>query len=543
MIHAPRLRNWSMHKLIPVASSARLTHARRPCSLYRRLSLGINSAIAFAIILVIGLPALSRTATTPRPCDIYGSAGTPCVAAHSTTRALYAAYDGPLYQVRRSSDHTTQDIGLLSAGGYANAAKQDSLCSGTRCVITKIYDQSPQHNDLGVANDDNPAVANALPITIAGHNVYGVFIDAGMGYDKRDATGTATGSQPEGMYMVTSANGLNQGYCCFDYGNAERTQADTGNGHMDAIYFGFSCWGYRCYGSGPWIRADLENGLFASDRGDSQNTADTGVTYDYVTAMLKNDGVNYWARKTGDAQSGGLTTWFAGPLPSVNGGGYSPMSKEGGIILGTGGDNSKANSGHFFEGVITFGLPTDVADNAVQANIVNVRYSDPTANRGNLRPGSEISLRATTACCTDYFLRHQFNGRSNTAILSRISSGSAPLDKEDATWMVRRGLANNSCLSLESKNHRGDYLRHFNFKLILEPYDGSAQFAADSTFCPVRGMNGQGISLRSLNYPNKYIRHYYFEEFIASEGGPNPWDTAVLWRDDVSWIVSLPWPP
>ena len=37
------------------------------------------------------------------PCDIFDAApeGTPCVAAHSTVRALYAKYDGPLYQVRR----------------------------------------------------------------------------------------------------------------------------------------------------------------------------------------------------------------------------------------------------------------------------------------------------------------------------------------------------------------------------------------------------------------------------------------------------------
>ena len=31
------------------------------------------------------------------PCDILGRAGNPCVAAHSTVRALYAKYEGPLY--------------------------------------------------------------------------------------------------------------------------------------------------------------------------------------------------------------------------------------------------------------------------------------------------------------------------------------------------------------------------------------------------------------------------------------------------------------
>ena len=39
-------------------------------------------------------------ASGSQPCDIYASGGTPCVAAHSTVRALYGAYNGNLYQVR-----------------------------------------------------------------------------------------------------------------------------------------------------------------------------------------------------------------------------------------------------------------------------------------------------------------------------------------------------------------------------------------------------------------------------------------------------------
>lgn len=53
------------------------------------------------------------------------------MAAHSTTRALLAAYNGPLYQVKRTSDGAATNISTLSAGGYANAAAQDSFCSGT----------------------------------------------------------------------------------------------------------------------------------------------------------------------------------------------------------------------------------------------------------------------------------------------------------------------------------------------------------------------------------------------------------------------------
>src|SRR3954469_16660067 len=68
----------------------------------------------------------------PGPCDIYAAA-TPCVAAHSTTRALYAAYKGPLYQVKRLADGATRNIGVDD--GYADAGAQDAFCAGTTCFI------------------------------------------------------------------------------------------------------------------------------------------------------------------------------------------------------------------------------------------------------------------------------------------------------------------------------------------------------------------------------------------------------------------------
>src|SRR3977135_1989776 len=81
------------------------------------------------------------------PCDIYTAASDPCVAAHSTTRALYAGHAGQLYQVLRQSDGKTLDIGLVQplaspvpdAGGYANAAAQDAFCANTYCWISIIY--------------------------------------------------------------------------------------------------------------------------------------------------------------------------------------------------------------------------------------------------------------------------------------------------------------------------------------------------------------------------------------------------------------------
>ena len=115
-----------------------------------------------ALVLVLALAAIGATLTAatqagagrgappsrPKgPCDIYAAGGAACAAAHSTTRALYAAYNGPLYRVLRQSDGKTLDIGVVQptatdGGGYANAAAQDAFCANTYCWITTIYDQS-----------------------------------------------------------------------------------------------------------------------------------------------------------------------------------------------------------------------------------------------------------------------------------------------------------------------------------------------------------------------------------------------------------------
>jgi hypothetical protein len=283
--------------------------------------------------------------------------------------------------------------------------------------------------------------------------------------------------------------------------------------------------------------ADLENGLFQSNTGGSQNASNTGSRNPFVTAMLKNNGTNFFALKDGNAQSGGLNTRYSGALPTSPAG-YSPMRKEGAIILGIGGDNSNSAIGNFFEGVMTSGLPTDAADNAVHANIVSVGYGGPSpVAGGTLNPGSTISLRATTACCTTRYIRHQ----SNNVVTSVISSGSSSLDKNDATWIVRRGLANNACVSFESRNYPGDFLRHFNFQLRRQPMDGSAQFRADATFCPQAGQSGSGTSFASFNFPTRFIRHFNNTLYIASNGGSNAFDTSASWAADVTWAVSSPW--
>jgi non-reducing end alpha-L-arabinofuranosidase len=522
-------------------------------SIFLSLSRPKRVRVALAVIAglmagsLIGLPAAHSEIVNQRPCDIYEAAKTPCVAAHSTVRALYAKYAGALYQVKRASDGATQDIGLL-ADGYANAATQDAFCANSACVIAKIYDQSPRHNDLTIAaggrykgsgsdGSDLGAAADALPITAGGHQVYGVSISPGMGYRNNRTSGVAVKGRPEGMYMVSSGTHFNSG-CCFDYGNAETSGTDTGAGHMDAVNVTEDLSWADCRNEpGLGVQADLENGLFHW-RKRSCNAASnvSGGPRPFLSAWLKNDGQTRFALKWGDARSGGLDTIYSGALPL----GYAPMRQEGAIILGIGGDNSHASAGSFFEGVMTSGFPTGSADNSVQSNIVAVGYGAPTGLSGTLAPGSEISLQATTACCTGDYVRNQ-NG---AVVIAPITSGSAVQDKGDTTWIVRRGLADNSCVSFESRNNPGDFLRHQNFALRVPPFDGTALNRSDATFCPQPGKNGKGYSFRSVNDPTKYIRHYYGKVYIAGDGdGANPWDATALWTDDVSFIVNPPWSP
>ena len=117
------------------------------------------------------------------------------------------------------------------------------------------------------------------------------------------------------------------------------------------------------------------------------------------------------------------------------------------------------------------------------------------------------------------------------------------MDKNDATWIVRKGLADASCVSFESRNYPGDFLRHFNFQVYRQPMDGSAAFRADATFCPVAGKNGQGTSFRSYNYSGKYLRHYNHTLYIADTSGTHTFDAAASYNDDVSWVVGQPWAP
>ena len=89
---------------------------------------------------------------------------------------------------------------------------------------------------------------------------------------------------------------------------------------MEALYFGTSAtWGHG-QGKGPWVMADLENGLWD---GDQRAAPAPSVAHQYVTAMAKGRKGGF-ALKGGDAQAGKLATLHEGLRPK----GYETMKKQ-----------------------------------------------------------------------------------------------------------------------------------------------------------------------------------------------------------------------
>ena len=214
------------------------------------------------------------------PCDIYAAAGTPCVAAHSTTRALLASYNGPLYQVKRQSDGRTLDVGIVRLSAAPSrtpaatptrprrtpsartrsASSPASTTSPARATTSSRRLPVPCSRGPAKGGFDTQPIADMAPITIGGHKAYGVYIMPGMGFRNNDATGIPIDDEPEGIYYVVDGTHYDNG-CCFDYGNSSTNGRAVGTGTMETTYFGTSTnWG-RGSGPGPWIMADMEAGL------------------------------------------------------------------------------------------------------------------------------------------------------------------------------------------------------------------------------------------------------------------------------------------
>ncbi len=106
------------------------------------------------------------------------------------------------------------------------------------------------------------------------------------------------------------------------------------------------------------------------------------------------------------------------------------MHKQGGILLGTGGDNGNGSAGTFYEGVMTRGFPSEATTDAVQANVVAARYDVARVSLSRMTsftPGSAQDVTETFTNTTGA----PVTGREVECALAQPGSG-RPLRRERA---------------------------------------------------------------------------------------------------------------
>ncbi|MBV9949082.1 MAG: hypothetical protein JOZ69_19695 [Myxococcales bacterium] len=335
-----------------------------------------------------GSPSAGQTGAPPG--DLANASGVSVVAAHSMTRALFAAYTGRLFQASRASDKQKMDISVTAAGGRVDATALTAFCAGTTCAVSVLYDQTGNGNDLKQATQQNmPTIAmfptkggTVLPYALTQNS-------GGPGAIGGDPTGqflrnrnqtkkVPTGSAAQTEYMVVYAKYF-KGHCCYDYGNVETGIRNDGPGTMSALYFGQTKdWTFGV-GSGPWGMVDMEDGVFsfggnagnvnpANGNPAGMNASDPAFAFpgtNLVGVMAKTNGTSSFTLKVGDVEQGKFTTAWSGALPN----GYAPLHQEGGLSLGEGGDGSDNVDGAFFEGFVVAGEESDATDVSIQTNL------------------------------------------------------------------------------------------------------------------------------------------------------------------------------
>ena len=126
------------------------------------------------------------------------------------------------------------------------------------------------------------------------------------------------------------------------------------------------------------------------------------------------------------------------------------------------------------------------------------------------------------------FVRHQ----NWQAVLTNVVSD---LDKKDATFALRSGLAGGALVSFESVNYPGMYLRHKNWVLVLEKNDGSQQFASDASFkkTTLLGMERVSTGFEASNFPGFFLRHKNFKMVLERNDGTSQF------KDDSGFLIDI----
>jgi alpha-L-arabinofuranosidase len=134
-----------------------------------------------------------------------------------------------------------------------------------------------------------------------------------------------------------------------------------------------------------------------------------------------------------------------------------------------------------------------------------------------------LSLHVTTPGATD----RSVAVANGVGITNAVTASSPDADKLNATFLLRPGLADANCYSLESRANPGQYLRHQGDRIVL----GATGSKLAATFCAVQ--TSTGVAFRSYDEPGRYLSYrdggLRLDNCGDGFGIGEPW-----WRSDIS---------
>jgi len=340
----------------------------------------------------VGQPTLTASS-----CDILSTAGTPCGAAYSLTRRMFAAYTGNLFQLSCAScSPTTMNIGSSSTTGEVSVAAATSYCSTapSSCYISEIYDQTGNGDNLTSSSGSmalyQTSPYNGLPVlqTTAPSptttDTYTNTATAATTFYRSAASNIPTGNPSSGLsvYYVRSNYGLLS--TAGDFGMVDATTAggSQGTGHRFSLAYS-ALNGSAVNTTGSYYCVDTEISTTATSNYMTCGATGTAPTINLAVAtslpspplFTEIGKYTFGSGTTGaisvevaDATQGGLTTVASNVTPTVT------PNLVGEIALAEAGNGNIAISS-FQEGAI---IPSTItADATLQANIAAF-YGQPT---------------------------------------------------------------------------------------------------------------------------------------------------------------------
>ncbi len=149
------------------------------------------------------------------------------------------------------------------------------------------------------------------------------------------------------------------------------------------------------------------------------------------------------------------------------------------------------------------GLSLDVSGGSTAPNALIVQNTDTGSTNQRWKVEQDNIVRFQSKNIAENFIRHSdYRAR----ISHRDTFRTTPF--QDSEWKIVPGLADPTCISIESVNMPGYFLRHRNGQVWADIKSDTALYKADATWRIKPGLaDSTMISLEAYNFAGQYMRH------------------------------------